>query len=576
MSIDTLSTSMKSEEAVIGTASQSSDQIDGEEGKHTNHGEQEIFTPSWSLWCIFSVLCLLSFLSALDGTIITTSLPTITHQIGGDNDQLYIWIAQCFIFASTTPQPLYGQIANIFGRRNPFLVAIALFALGSGIAGGASSPEMLISGRTVQGLGAAGLYVLSDILICDLVPPRHRGPYLSAVLSTAGIGSTIGPVMGGAIAEHNWRWIFYLNIPVSALGFVVMVIFLKVKWNKSPTWAHALTRVDYLGALIFIPAMISLLYALITGGTRHPWSSWRIILPLVLGIFGWILYHIQQAIPFLCRSPSTPSHLFTNRTSATGYALIFFSSIVLYFISYFLPFYFQGVKLISPLLSGVYYLPFAIAIIPFAGFSGWLLSKWGKYVPLHYAGFSLLVIGGGLFSTLDATSSTAAWIGFQIIPSAGIAFIYTSTMPSTLAALKEEDVATATATYSFVRSFGLLWGVTMAGIIFNGQVDARLGLVQDEGLREALKNGAAYAFAAREGGLKGLGDGESVKQIIEVYVKALRVLWLVAMAVAILGLVCVPVERSLELKTTHTTDYGLEEDKKKDVQVEKNDHTERV
>lgn len=524
-----------------------------------NGQDTTAFRPSASLLCIFSVLCLLSFLTALDGTIITTSLPTITREIGGNNDQLYLWIAQCFIFSSTAPQPLYGQLANIFGRRNPFLVAVALFALGSGVAGGASSPAMLISGRTVQGLGAAGLYVLSDILICDLVPPRHRGPYLSAVLSTAGIGSTIGPVIGGAIAQHNWRWIFYLNIPASAIGFIVMVLLLKVKWNRSPTWAHALARIDYLGALIFMPSMISLMYALITGGTQNPWSSWRVLVPLILGVLGWFGYHVQQATRSLCRYPSTPPHLFTNRTSATGYALIFLSSIVLYIISYFLPFYFQAVKLVSPLLSGVYYLPFALAIIPFAGLSGWALSKWGKYVPLHYAGFGLLAIGGGLFSTLNDTSSTAAWVCFQIIPSAGIAIIYTSTMPSTLVALKEEDVATATATYSFVRSFGLLWGVTIAGIVFNSQVNARLSIVQDEQLRAVLKNGAAYAFAASDSGLRNL-TGESLRQIIDVYVKALRVLWLVAMAIGLLGLMCVPTERALELKRTHETDFGLEEE----------------
>ncbi|KAH9871929.1 hypothetical protein J1614_006187 [Plenodomus biglobosus] len=161
------------------------------------------FKHSWTLWCIFAVLCLLSFLTALDDTIITTSLPTITGAIGGEANGLYVWIAQCFIFASTAPQPLYGQVANIFGRRNPFLLVIGIFALGSGIAGGATSPAILTSGRTVQGLGVEGLYVLSDILICDLVPPRHRGPYLSAVLSTAGMGSTIGPIIGGAMAQDN-------------------------------------------------------------------------------------------------------------------------------------------------------------------------------------------------------------------------------------------------------------------------------------------------------------------------------------------------------------------------------------
>lgn len=107
----------------------------------------------------FPVLCLLSFLTALDGTIITTSLPTITVVIGGASDGLYIWLAQSFIFASTAPQPLYGQISKIIGRRTPFLKAIVLFALASGVAGGTTNPAMLISGRSVQSLGAEGLYV---------------------------------------------------------------------------------------------------------------------------------------------------------------------------------------------------------------------------------------------------------------------------------------------------------------------------------------------------------------------------------------------------------------------------------
>lgn len=530
-----------------------------ENEKNQDDQEAQPFEHTWELWCIFSVLCLFSFLSALDGTIITTSLPTITGAIGGGSDGLYVWIAQCFIFSSTAPQPLYGQIANIFGRRNPFLFAIALFALGSGVAGGATSPVMLISGRTVQGTGAAGLYVLSDILICDLVPPRYRGPYLTAVLSTAGIGSTIGPVVGGAMAQENWRWIFYLNIPISVFGFFIMMLLLKVSHVRSASWAQALAKIDYLGALIFIPSCIAIFYALITGGVQNPWSSWRVILPLVLGIVGWAIYHVQQAH---CANPSTPPHLFTNRTSATGFALVFLSSLAMYTISFFLPIYFQAVKLLSPLTSGVYYLPFALAIMPFAGGSGWALSKWGKYIPLHYAGTALVAIGAGLFATLDENSSRAAYIGFQIIPSAGIAMIYTATLPSTLAPLDEKDVATATATYSFVRSFGFVWGVTMGGIVFNGQVNARLDMIQDVWLRDSLRDGAAYAFAAGRSGLSSIMDPSSQMQVTQVYAKALRVVWLVVMAVGLLSFVLVPVEKSIKLKKKNDTEFGMKEKKK--------------
>lgn len=203
------------------------------------------FKSSWRIWCIFIALCLLSFISAVDATIVTTSLPTITQEIGGA--KLYVWIANSFVFASTVPQPLYGQIANIFGRKSPILVAISLFALGSGLAGGARNPGMFITARTIQGLGTAGLYVLSDIIICDIISPRYRATYLSAVLSTAAIGTTVGPVIGGALAEVQWRWIFYLNLPISGVGLLAILTLLNVNYTRSPSWKHTLYRVDFLG-----------------------------------------------------------------------------------------------------------------------------------------------------------------------------------------------------------------------------------------------------------------------------------------------------------------------------------------
>ncbi|KAF2184591.1 MFS general substrate transporter [Zopfia rhizophila CBS 207.26] len=439
-------TSLKGAEAA--TTLHSSEKVKDEGETHMK--KPPPFKHSWSVSCKFFVLCLLSFLTALDGTIITTSIPTITAQ------------SEAATNSST-----------------PFLAAIALFALGSGIAGGAHSPVMLITGRAVQGLGAAGLYVLSDILICDLVPPRHREPYLSAMLSTAGIGSTIGP-------------------STTTAGRAGVTL------SRAPTTSAPSSSSH---------PCFPLFYALITGGIQNPWSSWRVLLPLVLGICGWLPFHVHQATPSFC-SPAEHPTTSTHQSS-------------------------------SPPLSGVYYLPFALAIMPFAGISGWALSRWGN-----------------LFSTLDGTSSRAAWVGFHIIPSAGIALVYTAALPSTLAPLEEEDVAVATAAYSFIRSFGFVWGLTLAGIVFNGQVDACLGFVGDEGA---------------EGGAEGESEGwgGSLRQAIEVYVRALRVAWLVAMAVALLGFVCVPLERWLELKKDHTTKYGLKEKGREKSEGRRKDRTKK-
>lgn len=254
------------------------------------------YNRDWRFWGTFVCLCSLAFLSALDVNIITTALPTITEEIGGARQ--YVWIANSFVVASTVLQPLFGQLADTFGRRIPLISSVAAFALGSGLAGGASSPGMLIAGRSVQGVGAGGIYVLLDIVCCDLVPLRERGKYLGLMFSWSGVGAALGPPVGGALAQSSWRWIFYMNLPICGLALAGLLIFMRVQHGSSALRDLSLTsklcRLDIVGNFIFTLSMISLLMGLIEGGIKHPWSSWRVIVPLVLGAAGWICFHVQQ------------------------------------------------------------------------------------------------------------------------------------------------------------------------------------------------------------------------------------------------------------------------------------------
>lgn len=463
------------------------------------------------------------------------------------------------MFGSTATQPLFAQVSNIFGRRNPILFALFLFALGSGIAGGAHNSETLIAARTIQGLGTSGLYVLADIILCDIVPPRHRGPYLNGVLSMAAIGSTVAPVIGGALAQTNWRWVFWINLPVAAVGLVIILLCLKVRYPQNPNWKHALAQVDFIGNAIFIPSIISILLGLVMGGSQFPWGSWHIIVPLVLGSLGWAAFHGYESSSRWCKQPTMPPRLFKHRTSAVSFVLIFLGSIIITAANYFLPVYFQAVKKVSPLDSGVYYLPFALAIIPIGGLGAAFISKTGLYIPLHGIGFTLTAIGAGLLSTLTETSSSGRWIGFQVITSGGVGLIFTSTLISTLAPLKEEDVAIATGAYSFVRSFGFVWGSTIASVAFNSQINRYLWLVEDEAVRGLMVNGQAYAYS-NKGTINAL-TATTQSQVIEVYVKALRVIWLIVAAISCVGFLCVFAEKHVELRKEKGNEFGLAEKK---------------
>ncbi|KAK7700964.1 hypothetical protein SLS64_010558 [Diaporthe eres] len=382
----------------------------------------------------------------------SVALPTITADVGGARD--YIWIANSFVVASCVVQPLAGQLADVFGRRAPLISSVALFALGSGVASGATNSAMLIAGRTVQGLGAGGIYVLVDIVCCDLVPLRERGKWLGLMFSWSGVGAALGSPVGGALAEANWRWIFYMNIPICAVALAGLVLLMRVGTGTARAqhkgMVAKLRRLDVVGNAIFIPSMISLLIGLVEGGHVHPWSSWRIIAPLVLGILGWIAFQTQQFfVPF----PSVPPRLFSNRTSASAYFLAFASSVLIQAPAYFLPVYFQAVLGTTTLESGTYFLPFALGMLVSAAIAGTLLAKIGAYRPLHAFAFAVIAVTFGLFTLFDNNTSKVTWAFFEIIGSVGTGFTLSTLLPAIMAPLADSDTAVSSATYSFVRSF---------------------------------------------------------------------------------------------------------------------------
>ena len=445
------------------------------------------------------------------------------------------------------------------------LVALILFGLGSGIAGGASSPAMLIVGRTIQGLGTGGAYVLLDVICCDLVNLRERGKYLGIMLSTAAIGTSIGPLIGGALAESQWRWIFYLNLPITGLAIVAVALFLNVGYKRSPTWLAALKRVDWIGVAIFIPSILSIFLGLVMGGVQFPWGSWHIIVPLVLGVLGWAAYHYYQTI---CPEPSMPPRLFANRTSAVGFVLAFLSAMLLQIIAYFMPVYFQGVLGQSPFQAGVQFLPFTVVVVPFAIIAGILLSTWGQYKPLHTAGFALTAVGFGLLTILKADSPQSYWVGFLIVAASGIGLTLSIILPSILATLPESEVATASGAFSFIRSFGYVWGVTIASVVFDGQFEVHQDSISDPAVRSQLIGGGAYSFASG-GFVPGLPT-QIKAEVIDVYVQALKVVWEVSIAFAALGVLCVLIEKHVPLRQELNTEYGLEEKVRKNNSPEQN------
>lgn len=525
--------------------------------------EPEPVTPgaehTLAFWMVFVSLCLASFLAALDVTIITTALPTITQAIGGEDK--YVWIANSYVITSTAVQPLFGQLSNIFGRRYVTLTAVGLFLLGSGLSGGAVNVGMLIVGRCIQGAGSGAIMMLLDLIICDLVPLRERAKYIGIVMSSSGVSAALGPLIGGAIVQTiSWRWIFYINLPIGGLVFASVVMFLNTKHKRSPTWVHALGRIDYPGNFLFIASVVSLLLGLIMGDQIFPWSSWRIILPIVLGAVGIGAFVFYESTP-LCKEPTIPLELFGNRTSAIAYVLTFLSAMLLQWAAYYLPIFFQGVQLSSPTRSGVQILPLNTCLIPLTIIAGIIVSTTGKYLPVHIASFALMSLAFGLFTRLDADTSTVEWVFLQIIAAAGLGFTMNSPLTALQASLPDSYSASATATYAFLRSFAFVWGITIPAIIFNAEVGKNVEKITDVGLQELLSGGAALSYTTKD---FLLSLNESTRdQVVSVFTDAMKIAWYVSLGFALLGFILCFGEKQIELRTTLDTDFGLDEKNKK-------------
>lgn len=252
----------------------------------------------WRFWAIFPALMLVSLLVAVESTVTSTALPTIVHELNAGH--LYIWFVNAYFLTGAAFLPLLGQLSDIFGRRWVFISVVAIFTLGSGISGGANSSTMLIAGRAVQGIGGGGINLLIELIVSDLVPLRERGNYMSLLFAFFALGTAIGPFVGGILVQRSsWRWVFYINLPIGGVALIFLIFFLRVKYDRTSSFSSRLKKIDYLGTAILAAAITSLLIGLSWGGALYAWSSYRVVVPLVLGILGIFIFHAYEMAPWV-------------------------------------------------------------------------------------------------------------------------------------------------------------------------------------------------------------------------------------------------------------------------------------
>ncbi|KAH6706876.1 hypothetical protein VD0002_g3062 [Verticillium dahliae] len=557
----------ESDQSNSGDKQNSSISGDGVQQPTKDKNEEEDFAKgkSWRFWAIFPAIMFTTLLSAIEVTVLSTAMPTIVHELDVGNS--YAWIINSFLLTSTAFLPVIGQLADAWGRRWPTIISVAIFTVGSGICGGANNAETLIVGRAIQGLGSGGLNMLIDLIICDLIPLRERGKFIGLVNLVFAVGLFTGPFIGGSIVQQtSWRWVFWISVPIGGVSLLMLYAFLRVNYVHAP-FKERVKTIDYIGNIMVLGSTTAILYALTYAGTEYAWTDGRVLAPLIIGLAGMVAFHSYEASRF-CSHPTIPPHLFGNRTSSIAFLITFLHALMTPWTLYFLPVYFQAVQLVSPSRSGVQILPTVCAMIPPALIAGQYLSRTGRYKLLHVVGSIFMAAGLGSFAALNRDSSTAAWVCLQMIPSFGNGLLTTSLLPAVQACLTDEDNASSTSTWAYVRSYGAIWGVTIPATTFNNIFSRNLWKISDPAVRAALGGGNAYSYAARDF-IKSF-PVEAQNEIREVYTDALRISWAVAAGIMGLAVVFSFFEKDVALRASLQTQFGIkEEQKEKDEEASK-------
>lgn len=520
---------------------------------------QPHFPRGLRFWAIIIMLGISGLLGSLEHTVIVTSGPYILQDL--DLREKYVWITNGFFVTSTAMTPLLGQLCNIFGRRWVFLTVIAFNTLGSGICGGATSGDMLIAGRAIQGAGSGGIVLIINIIVSDLCPLRHRGRYFAVILAIYGFGLAVGPLVGGVIAEYStWRWVFYMSLPIGGFSMISMFFLLRYDFVDNTTMVQKLRRLDLIGNAILAASTVAVLYALTYAGTIYSWGSWHTLVPLLLGFLGFLIFGLYEASGFPVE-PVMPMRLLAHRTSIIVFINTWINACMYLWFLYFLPIYFQAVALYSATRAGYSLFPQAVAGAPASILAGLILSRTGKFKALHFAGFAFCAVGMGITSLVNEHTSIPHWAACQIIMAIGVGFVVDTLPPAFQAPVSEDDQAAATSCWAFMRSFGGIWGVAIPAVIFNNRVDALLpSMVSDPAARAVLGGGGAFQEASANFVKQFAPDVQ--EQIRALYSAALdRVFWVGAVFAAVGALLCL-IEKEVPMRLHLQTKYALEKGEK--------------
>ncbi|MBQ1073874.1 MFS transporter [Micromonospora sp. C31] len=483
-------------------------------------------------WAILGVLVISLLVVVLDNTILNVALRTLAdpvHGLGASQAELE-WSINSYTLVFAGLLFTFGVLGDRAGRKRFLLIGLVLFGLASLLSAYAQSPAQLVAARALMGVGGAAIMPVTLSIISNVFDPRERGRAIGVWAGAVGLAVAIGPILGGALLEHYW-WgsVFLINVPVVALGVVLVALLVPESRDPDPG------RVDVVGVLLSVVGLVALTYGIIDGG-EHGFGRPVVWAAIVggLAVLAWFVGYERRS-----DHPSLDVRLFRVPRFAAPVAivgLVFFAAMGVMFFS---SFYLQLVRGFSPLETGLLYLPFAAAQLVFAPSSAAMVRRYGGRA-VATVGLALTVVALGAFAFVDAT--TPVWVVLVVffLQGTGMANIMPPATESIMSALPRQKAGVGSAVSNTVRQVAGALGVAVLGSVLSAVYRAEV----DPALRDLPAGAGQVAGESISGAYAAAGRlGPAAPQLIAVaddaFLTAMHWAAGLAAAVAALGIVVV-------------------------------------
>jgi len=487
--------------------------------------------PKQSLRLLFTALMLVMLLAALDGTIVSTALPTIVGELGGLNQ--LSWVVTAYLLSSTVVVPLYGKFGDLYGRKRMMQVAIAIFLVGSVLCGMAQNMVQLILTRALQGLGGGGLVVITIASVGDVIPPAERGKYQGLFGGVYGLATVLGPLLGGFMVDHlSWRWIFYVNLPLGLLCVAIIAVVFR------PHVRQVRHAIDYKGAASLTVALSCLIVFTTEGGTALPWDSARLWLILAIAVAAILAFVRAERVAV---EPIMPMHLFRHRIFLLSSLIGFFVGAALFGSTTFIPLYMQVVKNASPTEAGMQLLPLMGGVIFSSVVVGRLISRWGRYRVFPILGTALSATALVLLGTVGEGDPVFFLYIYTGMLGAGLGMVMQVLVLATQNSVEMQHLGVATSGVTLFRSIGGSIGVSLFGAIFSISLQTRLHGVLPDGAHAVHSFGPAAVRAL---------PAPLHQQYVHAFAASMHTVYFVAAALVVVAFMMALRLRDIPLRTT--------------------------